>query len=110
MSGDSLPQWMQNFVAGWPMIKANLPTFIVIVLILAGLIWAAMSWAYGSIISHQAAEIKLLERQKAEATAAPRPGPLADRASLRLHMYGDTRTPDRISASNVWRWYHLIDV
>jgi hypothetical protein len=55
MSGDSLPQWMQNFVAGWPMIEANLPTFIVIVLILAGLIWAAMSWSYGSIISHQAA-------------------------------------------------------
>jgi hypothetical protein len=69
-----------------------------------------MSWGYGAIINHQAAEIKLLERQKAEATAAPKSGPLAERASLRLHVYGDSRTPDRISASNIWRWFYLADV
>jgi hypothetical protein len=51
------------------MIRANIPTFIVIVALIAGVVWAALSWSCGSIVSHQAAEIRLLERQKAEATA-----------------------------------------
>ena len=65
-----MPQWMLDLIAGWPMIMANIPTFIVIVILIAGLVWAAMSWAHGSIIRKQAAEIKLLERQKAEAAVA----------------------------------------
>jgi hypothetical protein len=92
------------------MIRANLPTFAVIVVLIAGVVWAVLSWSYGSIISHQAAEIKLLERQKSEATAVPKGGPLAERAALRLHIYGDTRLPERLSFSNVWRWYYLQDV
>jgi hypothetical protein len=31
----------------------------------------------------------------------------ADRATLRLHVYGDNRTPDRITAENIFRWYYL---
>lgn len=93
------------------MIRANIPTFIVILVLIIGVVWAVMSWGYGAIISHQAAEIKLLERQRAEATATSRPDhPLAERASLRLHVYGDTRTPDRLSTFNVWRWFYLADV
>lgn len=105
-----MPQWMQDLTQGWPMIRANIPTFMVIVVLLAGIIWAVLSWSYGSVISHQAAEIKLLERQKAEASAVPRPTTLAERASLRLHLYTDMRTPDRLSASNIWRWFYLKDV
>jgi hypothetical protein len=51
-----------------------------------------------------------LTGQKAEATATAKPGPMVDRASLRLHVYGDTRLPDRLSATNVWRWFYLNDV
>src|SRR5258708_22118387 len=105
-----MPQWMQDITAGWPMIRSNLPTFLVIVAVIAGVVWAALSWAYGSTIRSQAAEIKLLERLKAEATVNPRPGTLAERASLRLHVYTDNRLPDRLSASNIWRWFYLHDV
>jgi hypothetical protein len=108
--GIPCPQWIQDLTQGWPMIRANIPTFIVIVALIAGVVWAALSWSYGSIVSHQAAEIRLLERQKAEATATAKPGPIVDRASLRLHVYGDTRLPDRLSATNVWRWFYLNDV
>jgi hypothetical protein len=105
-----MPQWMQDLTAGWPMIRANLPTFILIVVLIVGAVWAALSWSYGSIISHQAAEIKLLERQRSEATAIPQPGALKDRAELRLHIYGDNRLPDRLSGVNIWRWYYMHEV
>jgi hypothetical protein len=32
---------------------------------------------------------------------------LADSAELRLHTYGDERSPTRISSTNIWRWYSL---
>jgi hypothetical protein len=105
-----MPQWMLDLIAGWPMIRANIPTFIVIVILIVGLVWTAMSWAYGSIIRRQAAEIKLLERQKSEAAAIPQPSALKERAELRLHVYGDNRLPDRLSADNIWRWYYMHDL
>jgi hypothetical protein len=105
-----MPQWLLDLTTGWPMIAANLPTFAAIVVLIIGMVWAAFSWAYGSVISHKDAEIKLLERHKAEASSTTKASGLADRASLRLHMYGDTRQPDRLSYSNIWRWYHLADV
>ena len=89
---------------------ANIPTFVVIVGLIVGVVWAALSWSYGSIISHQAAEIKLLERQKSEASAVPKSGALIERASLRVHVYGDARLPDRLSATNIWRWFYMHDV
>ena len=89
------------------MIRANIPTFIVISALIAGVIWAAMSWSYGTVISNQTSEIKLLERQKAEASAIPKQGALVDRASVRLHIYGDTRLPDRLGAVNIWRWFYM---
>ncbi len=105
-----MPQWVQDLTAGWPMILANLPTFIGIVVLITGLIWAVLAWAYGRIISHQAAEIKLLERQKSEASAVPKSGALVERASLRMHVYGDSRLPDKLSATNIWRWFYMNDV
>jgi hypothetical protein len=105
-----MPQWMLDLIAGWPMIWANLPTFIVIVVLIAGVVWAALSWSYGAIIRLQAAEIKLLERQKAEASAASTPGGLKERAELRIHIYDDNRLPERLSGDNIWRWYYMHEV
>jgi hypothetical protein len=105
-----MPQWLQDLTTGWPIIRANIPTFIVIVVLIVGAVWAAMSWSYGTVISNQASEIKLLERQKAETSAVPKPGALAERAHLRLHVYGDTRLPDRLATANVWRWYYMHEV
>jgi hypothetical protein len=70
-----MPQWMQDLTQGWPLISANIPTFVVIVVLMLGVVWAAFNWSYGAIISRQAAEIKLLERQKAEAIEARQPQP-----------------------------------
>src|SRR5947209_19720466 len=38
------------------------------------------------------------------------PGGLKERANLRLHVYGDTRLPDRLSADNIWRWFYMHEV
>src|ERR1051326_110904 len=105
-----MPQWMQDLIAGWPMIRSNIPTFIVIIALIVAVVWTAMSWSYGSIINRQAAEIKLLERQKAEGSAFPKPGPLKERAELRIHIYGDNRLPERLSADNIWRWFYMHEV
>ena len=32
---------------------------------------------------------------------------IVDSAELRLQMYGDSRTPTRLTATNIWRWYYL---
>lgn len=32
---------------------------------------------------------------------------IKDKASLKLHVYGDHRTPDRLSYDNIFRWYYL---
>jgi hypothetical protein len=88
------------------------------------LIWAAVSWAYRSVISHknaeissQAAEIKLLDRLAADSSRQvddlqkrPRSGipqELAKTASLQLMVYGDERSPLRLAFDNIWRWYYL---
>ena len=105
-----MPQWLQDLTTGWPMIRANIPTFLVLTALIVGVVWAAMSWSYGTIISNQASEIKLLERQKSEASAVPKPGALVERAQLRLHVYSDNRMPDRLNATNIWRWFYLADV
>jgi len=94
-----MPQWMLDLIAGWPMIGANLPTFAVIVVLIIGVVWAAMSWAYGSIIRHQAAEIKLLERQKSEVSAVPK----AAKKKQKEPIQGDTPPNLVVSSSLVVR-------
>jgi hypothetical protein len=98
----------KTYILGeWQMI-ANAPvSFAMAVAATAVLVWLALSWAYGNIVSHQTAEIKLLERAKGEATAHPVSGQLVDRAELRLHFYGDERNPSLVSETNMWRWYYL---
>src|SRR3954452_7317189 len=38
------------------------------------------------------------------------PAGLKERANLRLHLYSDTRLPDRLSADNIWRWFYMHEV
>jgi hypothetical protein len=38
------------------------------------------------------------------------PGDLADTAELRLVIHGDDRTPSRLSAINIWRWFWLKNI
>ena len=35
---------------------------------------------------------------------------VVDSALLRLHIYNDHRTPDRIAAENIFRWYYLSNI
>jgi hypothetical protein len=46
-----MPQWMQDLTAGWPMIRANVPTFVVLAALMFGAIWWLMDWRYGGIIT-----------------------------------------------------------
>src|ERR1700726_4068447 len=62
--GDSMPQWMQDLTAGWPMIRTNLPTFFVIVGLIVGVVWWIMDWRYGGIITNKDSEIVLAKSQR----------------------------------------------
>ncbi len=66
-----MPQWMQDLTTGWPMIRANIPTFIVLAALIFGVVWWLMDWRYGSIITgrdgiiaNKESEITLLKGQR----------------------------------------------
>ncbi len=66
-----MPQWLQNLFAGWPMIRANWPTFITLLVLMAVSIGGLMEWSYGgvvrnkdSIISNKDSEIAFLKSQR----------------------------------------------
>jgi hypothetical protein len=61
-----MPQWMQDLTAGWPMIRANLPTFFVILVLTAGVIWAAFNWSYSAVLAGKNSQIELQDRQLAD--------------------------------------------
>lgn len=66
-----MPQWMQDLISGWPMIRANLPTFFVILVLMIGTVWFILNYLYGErianrdgIISNKDSEITLLKSQR----------------------------------------------
>jgi hypothetical protein len=61
-----MPQWLQNLFDGWPMIKANLPTFFVILVLMLGGVWLVLNWAYGQVLANKDAQIQLQDRQLAD--------------------------------------------
>src|ERR1700722_2426786 len=61
--GDSMPQWMQDLSAGWPMIRANLPTFFVILVLMIGAVWIVVNWSYSSVLASKNGQIELQDRQ-----------------------------------------------
>jgi hypothetical protein len=61
-----MPQWIQDLFAGWPMIRANLPTFFFIVVLIFGAVWWLMDWRYGAIVASKTGQIELQDRQLAD--------------------------------------------
>jgi len=61
-----MPQWMQDLTAGWPMIRANLATFFVILMLMLGAVWIVLNWSYGTIIASKNGQIELQDRQLAD--------------------------------------------
>ena len=64
--GDSMPPWMQDLFAGWPMIKANLPTFFVILVLMVGAVWIVVNWSYSGVLASKNGQIELQDRQLAD--------------------------------------------
>src|ERR1700738_4461531 len=64
--GDSLPQWMQNLAAGWPMIRANLPTFFVVLMLMISVVWVVLNWSYTGVLASKNSQIELQDRQLAD--------------------------------------------
>jgi len=68
-----MPQWLQDLTTGWPMIRANLPTFAVILLLMLAAVWWFVNYVHGgsvssrdSTISNKDSEIALLRSQRDE--------------------------------------------
>jgi hypothetical protein len=61
-----MPQWMQDLVAGWPMIRSNFPTFFVILVLILGAVWVAVNWSYSSILAGKNTQLETQDRQIAD--------------------------------------------
>jgi hypothetical protein len=61
-----MPQWLQNLTTGWPMIWANIPTFLCILVLMIVSVWFVMNWAFSTIIANRDAEISSLKTQRDE--------------------------------------------
>jgi hypothetical protein len=42
--------WMQDLATGWPMIRANLPAFFVILVLMIGVVWVVVNWSYTDVL------------------------------------------------------------
>ena len=47
----------------WPMIRANLPTFAVILVLMIGAIWVVINWSYSGVLASKTGQIELQDRQ-----------------------------------------------
>jgi len=61
-----MPQWMQDLTAGWPMIRANLPTFFVILVLMVSVVWIVVNWSYSGELASKNGQIELKDRQLAD--------------------------------------------
>jgi hypothetical protein len=61
-----MPQWMQDLTSGWPMIRANLPAFFVILVLIIGAVWWVLDWRYSGILASKNGQIELQDRQLAD--------------------------------------------
>lgn len=61
-----MPQRMQDVSAGWPMIRANLSTFFVILVLMIGAVWIVVNWSYSGVLSSKNGQIELQDRQIAD--------------------------------------------
>jgi len=61
-----LPQWVQDLVNGWPMIKANPATFIAILVAIVLVVWFIFRFSYSRVLASKNAQIELQDRQLAD--------------------------------------------
>src|SRR5665213_718041 len=61
-----MPQWMQDLTSGWPIIKANLPTFLVILVVMIGAVWVVVNWSYSGVLASKNGQLELQDRQLAD--------------------------------------------
>lgn len=59
----------------------------------------------GILLLGLSAGLVIADRRNVRAIRGP-----VDKASLRLHIYNDNRTPDRLAAENIFRWYYLRNI
>jgi hypothetical protein len=78
-----MPQWMQDLTAGWPMIRANLPTFFVILVLVIGAVWIVVNWSYNGLLASKNGQIELQDRQLADYKAKLE-GATPDQAKARI--------------------------
>jgi hypothetical protein len=57
---------MQDLTSGWPMIRANLPTFFVILVLIIGAVWWVLDWRYSGVLASKNGQIELQDRQLAD--------------------------------------------
>jgi hypothetical protein len=107
-----MPQWMQELITGWPLITANVPTFVVIVALICGALWVAFNWAYGRVIARKDSQIELQDRQLADYRQKLE-GATPDEAKAKIEELED-RIRDTvagpvptIAATSTWKPVHL---
>ncbi|WP_407146333.1 hypothetical protein [Bradyrhizobium sp. ORS 86] len=59
-----MQQWLEKLVSGWPMIRANLPTFFGILVLMCFSIWQLVDWQYKTIINNKDSELTLAKSQR----------------------------------------------
>jgi hypothetical protein len=57
------------------MIRANLPTFAVILVLIVGVVWIVVNWSYSGVLASKNAQIELLDRQIANLKQNPAQNP-----------------------------------
>lgn len=91
-----MPQWMQDLVSGWPMIRANPVTFILIVAVIIGGVWVVIGWSYSSVFASKNSQIELQDRQLADYKEKLQ-GATPDQAKARIDAL-EARLEARLSA------------
>jgi hypothetical protein len=106
----------EHVLKEWKVITKAPISFLICVGFLGLIIFLALEWFHREKTETQKERIELLSARLDEARLSVKTvteaatKPLADRAELTLHIYGDERTPTKISESNIWRWYYLRNV
>jgi hypothetical protein len=98
-----MPQWMQDLIAGWPMIRANLPMFFIIVVLIIGAVWWVMGWRYGDLLATKNGQIEMQDRQLAEYREKLK-GATPDQAKSRIDAL-----EARLTQATSHRWQSLTE-
>jgi hypothetical protein len=104
---------LEHLLKEWKVILQAPFAFGLCVVVAAIIIFFALEWLHRERVATKEERIKLLSERLDEsrlslqtATQAAAKS-LAETSLLKLHFYGDERTPTRLTDENVWRWFFL---